>query len=272
MNCLDPRRQRGFGTLSVLALLGLYLPLLVLVVFSLNAGNLFNRLDGLSLDWYRMALADEGFVRAARNSLLVAVPATAIATAVAVFAALGLERGRSGGRLVTAVLDLPLVIPEIVMAVGMLSALSLIRQLTGIDLGIGNLILVHAMFCIPFALAPIRARLRGIPPILHLAAADLHATPADIFRRITLPLLVPAIASGAALAFVVSFDDFAISQLVAGPGQTTLPVFIWAQLRRPLTPEVNAMCVIVLLATLVLVCLSTALSQVRKPRPIGVQP
>ena len=112
------------------------------------------------------------------------------------------------------------------------------------------------MFCIPFAYMPIRARLEDMDLTLENAAADLYATPWNTFRRITLPLLLPGILSGAALAFIVSFDDFTITQLVAGPGQTTLPLYIWNQIRRPMTPEINAISTILLMVSILFVSIS----------------
>lgn len=264
MNRLDPLRQPGFGTLSALMLAVLYLPVLLLVVLSFNQGVLFHRWDGFSVQWYAAALADEGFRRAAINSITVAIAATAIATVAALFAAFALdEQQAKGNALAAATIDLPLVIPEIVMAIGMLAVFSTLRGVAGFDLGLFDLILAHAMFCIPFALGPIRAQLRRIDRSLALAAADLYASPAKVFSRVTMPLLAPGIASGASLSFIVSFDDFAISQMVAGPGETTLPAYIWAQMRRPLTPEVNAMCAIVLTVSIILVCLSAVLVRPR---------
>lgn len=264
MNRLDPLRQPGFGALSLLLLVLLYTPVVLLVALSFNQGSLFHRWDGFSLQWYGTALADEGFRRAAVNSIMVASLATAGATGAAVLAGFALEKGRGGGNMVAAmVIDLPLVIPEVVMAIGILAAFSWLRSGTGLDLGMADLVLAHTMFCIPFALGPIRAQLRRIDPGLALAAADLYANPVRIVTRVTLPLLLPGVVSGASLAFIVSFDDFAISQLVAGPGETTLPVFIWAQMRRPLTPEVNAMCAIVLAVSIILVCLSSVLVRPR---------
>ncbi|MBI3674953.1 MAG: ABC transporter permease subunit, partial [Rhizobiales bacterium] len=134
----------------------------------------------------------------------------------------------------------------------------------GLNFGIGNLILAHTVFCVPFAYMPIRARLEDMDLTLESAAADLYATPWNAFRRITLPLLVPGIASGGALAFITSFDDFTITQLVAGPGQTTLPLFIWGQTRKPMTPEINAISTILLLVSIVFVASSFAIARRRK--------
>lgn len=246
-----------FALVAWASLAFLYAPILVLTAFSLNSGRLFHRWEGFSFGWYAKALGNQGFRDAAVNTVVVAASATVLATALAVGAALALQSAREReARWAMLVLGLPLIVPEVVMAIATMIFFS---RLGTLNLGIGNLIVGHTTFCIPFALMPIRASLRGIDGALGLAAKDLYASRWQIGTRITLPLLAPGIASGAALAFIVSFDDFAMSQFVAGPGQTTLPVFIWAQLRRPLTPEVNAMCAIVLIVSVAFICAAAAL-------------
>ena len=253
---MNPLRQKGFGLIAVTALLLLHGPLLAMAVLSLNSGMLFHRWEGVSLYWYGRALANPGFIEAARVSLIVSVSATVLAVGLATLAALGLSRlrGRAEG-VALALLGLPLVVPEVVMAI---ATLILFSQVPVFGQGLFRLILAHACFCLPFALMPVRAALRGLDPHLAQAARDLSAGEMQVLRTVTLPLLAPGIAAGAALAFVVSFDDFAMAQMTAGPGQSTLPVFIWAQLRRPLTPEINAMCMIVLALSVTLVCLAAA--------------
>jgi spermidine/putrescine transport system permease protein len=159
------------------------------------------------------------------------------------------------------IVNMPLMVPEIITAVASLSFFALLAGTFGFNLGIGNLVLVHSVFCIPFAFMPIRARLQDMDVTLEQAAADLYASPALAFRKITLPLLTPGIVSGAALAFIVSFDDFTITQLVAGPGQTTLPLFIWDKLRKPMTPEINAISAILLMVSITFVVLSFLVAQ-----------
>ncbi len=257
MNRHSPLHQPGFGAITVLGLLLLHGPLIALAVFSFNDGSLLHRWDGVSLRWYASALANPGFREAALNSLLVAVAATALATGLGIAAALGLERASARHRpWAVVLLGLPLVVPEVVMAV---ATMVFFAQVPLFGQGIWRLVLAHACFCLPFALMPVRAALRGIEPALILAARDLYAAEANVLRHVTLPLLTPGIVAGAALAFIVSFDDFAMAQFVAGPGQTTLPVFIQAQLRRPLTPELNAMCMLMLGVSLSLVGLAMAL-------------
>jgi spermidine/putrescine transport system permease protein len=256
---MDRHLPRTFALIAGLSLVFLYAPILVLGAFSFNGGRLFHRWEGFSFDWYARAIANEGFRDAAVNTLVVSTAATLLATVLATGAAIGLHRadGRQQ-RVAAALIGLPLVVPEIVMAIATLIFFSSLRNATGIDLGLGNLVVAHTAFCVPFAMMPIRAALRGVDPSVLTAAMDLYASDTATLRHVLVPLLMPGIGSGAALAFMVSFDDFAMSQLVAGPGQTTLPVFIWAQLKRPLTPEINAMSTIMLVVSIALICLSMA--------------
>jgi spermidine/putrescine transport system permease protein len=154
-------------------------------------------------------------------------------------------------------------VPEIVTAIATLSFFALIKQLTGVT-GIGYLMVAHTVFCIPFAYMPIRARLEDMDLTLERAAADLYAKPFQIFRRVTLPLLMPGIVAGAMLAFVVSLDDVIISLLVAGPGETTLPIYILGQIRRGITPEINAISSVFLLISVLFVTLFFIIEGKRK--------
>ena len=245
---LDLKYQPGFGTIAMLCLILLYAPIAVLLVFSFNDNRSVTIWTEFSLDWYARALENEGIQNAAWMSIQIAVVATFASTVIATAAALATTRtARFRGQTATyMVINLPLTVPEIVTAVATLSFFALIRVGTGIDFGVGNLMIAHTVFCIPFAYLPIRARLEDMDLTLEQAAADLYATPWHTFRRITLPLLAPSIIAGAMLAFIISFDDFTITQLVAGPGQTTLPIYIWNQIRRGITPETNAVSTILL--------------------------
>ena len=245
---MDLKHQPGFHTVAIVCLALLYTPIVVLTILSFNSGDDLIRFSGVSTQWYAKAFANEGFHAAAINTLIISITAMVVSTMLATAAALGTTRTRAWRGQGTAfmVINLPLMVPEIITAVATLSFFSLLAGLANISFGIGNLILAHTVFCIPFAYMPIRARLEGMDVTLENAAADLYATPWNAFRRVTLPLLMPGVTAGAALAFIVSFDDFTITQLVAGPGQTTLPLFIWSQIRRPITPELNAMCSILL--------------------------
>ncbi|MDX8528352.1 ABC transporter permease [Mesorhizobium sp. MSK_1335] len=262
---MDIKDQPGFRSIAVICLLVLYVPVLILMIFSLNSGSLVTHWEGVTLSWYGSALLNEEFHSAAKNTLIISVTATIVSTICATLAAIGMTRVKPWRGLAAAfmVINLPLMVPEIITAVATLSFFALIAGTLGLNFGIGNLILAHTVFCIPFAYMPIRARLEDMDLTLEYAAADLYATPWNAFKRITLPLLVPGIMSGGALAFIVSFDDFTITQLVAGPGQTTLPLYIWNQIRRPMTPEINAISTILLLVSILFVSVSFLIARRR---------
>lgn len=263
---IDIKVQTGFKTTAQVCLFILYAPIVVLIVFSFNAGNFVMHWEGFSASWYGKAVMNEGFFSAAKNTFIVSCSATVIATTVATLAAIGMTRVKpwAGIKPAFMVINLPLMVPEIITAVATLSFFALLAGALGLNFGIGNLVLAHTVFCIPFAYMPIRARLEDLDLTLENAAADLYATPWQAFRRVTLPLLMPGILSGSALAFIISFDDFTITQLVAGPGQTTLPLFIWNQLRRPITPETNAISTILLLISVTFIVISFLIARQRK--------
>jgi spermidine/putrescine transport system permease protein len=246
-------RFPGLGLNFSLALVFLYLPIVLLVALSFNANKVATLWTGFSLRWYGMVFDNPNILRAASNSLVVATIATVVATVFATMAALAMA-GRSfkGRGAVSGMLGLPLLVPEIVTAVAsLLFFLSL-----GMDLGLHTVVIAHIVFCIPFAYLPIRARLADMDTRLVEAASDLYASPWHTFRHITLPLLMPGIISGAMLAFIVSLDDFVITFFVAGPGATTLPVYIFGMVRMGITPEVNALAALLLMASMVFVGLS----------------
>lgn len=245
----------GFGVWSIIAFIYLYAPLIALVVFSFNANRTVTIWSGFSLEWYRKAFANDQIQTAVWNSVIVGVIATAASTIIATLAALVMVRGKSFRTkgLVTSTLMLPLIIPEIVTAIATLIFFAAI----GLKLGLGNIIIAHIVFCIPFAYLPIQARLQSMDATLEQAARDLYATPWQTFRRITLPLLMPGIISGALLAFVTSFDDFIITLMVAPAGATTLPIYIYGMVRLGITPEVNAVSTVILAVSIVIVLVAS---------------
>ena len=159
-----------------------------------------------------------------------------------------------------AVINQPLMVPEIVTGVALLIFFAIIKVRTGYT-GLGYLIAAHTAFCIPFAYLPIRARLENMDLTLERAAADLYATPWKAFRRVTLPLLWPGILAGLMLAFVISLDDVVITELVKSGGQETLPTYMLGQLRRVVTPEINAISTVFLLLSVVIVTMFFFLSR-----------
>ena len=248
----------GLGANMMLALAFLYLPIVLLVLFSFNANKVATMWTSFTLDWYRVVFNNPDILRATRNSIMVSLVATVVSTVCATMAALAMAgKPFKGKNTISAVIGLPLLVPEIVTAVASL----LFFLAIGLELGLQTVMIAHIVFCIPFAYLPIRARLEGMDPRLAEAASDLYASPWQVFRRVTLPLLMPGVISGAMLAFIVSFDDFVITFFVAGPGATTLPVYIYGMVRMGITPEVNALASLLLSASMGVVGLSWWIGQ-----------
>jgi spermidine/putrescine transport system permease protein len=248
------------GTLAVAiaAMVFLYVPIVVLVVLSFSAGDTLARWEGFDLRWYGAVFANEDMLRAIRNSLVVATSATLAGTAAATMAALATARVRfRGKRSVETTIGLPLVVPDIVSGIAAL----LFFVMIGIPLGLGSITLAHVVFTIPFAYLPIRARLEGLDPALAEAAADLYAGPWQSFRRIILPLIWPGIAAGAMLAFIASLGDVVISYFVSGPGATTLPVYVFGMIRMGVSPVVNAISTMLMLASIAILTVSYLLGR-----------
>jgi spermidine/putrescine transport system permease protein len=231
----------------------LYIPLVFVVAYSFNANRVVTVWKGFSLEWYADVLGNDDIQRAVINSLRVASISTVLSVIFATGLAIGLLRmARAGKTFAWSLIMAPLVIPEIVFAIGTLALFVQIR----FPLGVDAITLAHTAFCIPFALLPIRARLRSVDLAVYEAAADLGANEWVIFRRITLPLLAPGIIAGALLAFIISLDDFIVSYFLAGAGGTTLPVYIFGMIRNAITPGVNALSTLLLLVSVLIVTVS----------------
>ncbi|HTK85225.1 MAG TPA: ABC transporter permease [Patescibacteria group bacterium] len=244
---IKQRSMPGFGAISWSGLIFLYAPIAILILFSFNSGPLITVWQGFGTNWYSSAWNNEDLRRAMVNSLVIASGAMLFSTFIALPAAIAMHgRTFKGQGTANTLLALPLLVPEMVMAIASLSFFTLI----GLNLGIGNVMIAHVVFCIPFAYSPIRARLETIPAPLGEAAADLYADPRQIFIHITLPLLMPGIISGAMLAFITSLDDFIITQMVAPPGAMTLPVYIYSMVRKGITPEINAISSLLLVVSM----------------------
>jgi spermidine/putrescine transport system permease protein len=259
------KRQGGFATIAIVCFAVLYAPMVALVVYSFNAGDSIAVWQGFAWRWYESAINNREIQQATVRSLQVAAVATLLSTIVATMAALATTRTRpfAGMSFIYGVINQPLVVPEIVTGVALLVFFAIIKAGTGYT-GMGYLFAAHTAFCIPFAYLPIRARLEDMDHTLEAAAADLYATPWMAFRRITLPLLMPGILAGAMLAFVISLDDVVITLMVAGPGQETLPLYVIGQLRRIVTPEMNAVSSVFLLVSALLVTLFFILNRRKK--------
>ncbi len=243
----------GFATTAMLVFLALYLPIFTLVAYSFNASTSVAVWGGFSLDWYAKAWNNDVVKDATVRSLIIAVSAAVISTTLATMAALGTTRRKAfkGQTFIYVMINQPLMVPEIVTAVSLLIFFGVIKRVTGYQ-GLGYVIAAHSAFCIPFAYLPIRARLEGMDISLETAAKDLYASAWQTFRYVTLPILAPGVAAGAMLAFVISLDDVVITEFVKSGGQDTLPTYMLGQMRRQLTPEVNAISSMLLLLTVAL--------------------
>ena len=236
----------------------LYAPIIVLVVFSFNSSRFVSSWEGFSLRWYRVLFADAAMGTALRNSLVVAFSSTAISTVFGTMVALAMERYRFFGKTAfDALLYLPIIIPDIAMAVMLL----LFFVMSRMGLSLMTIIIAHVAFNISFVAVVVRARLVGFDRSLEEAAQDLGANELQTFWYVTLPLLMPGILGGALLAFTLSLDDFVITFFTAGVGATTLPLRIYSMVKLGITPEINAISSLLLLASMTLVMLSLILQR-----------
>ncbi len=258
------KTQPGFSAIAMLCFAMLYLPILTLVVYAFNAGESVAVWKGLSLRWFESAWHNEHVKEAALRTIFVATIAASLATICATMAAIATTRTAPyrGLTLKYALINQPLMVPEIVTAVALLIAFSRLKVWSGYN-GVGYTLLAHTAFCIPFAYLPIRARLEIMDLTLERAAADLYATPWNAFKRITLPLLLPGVLAGFMLAFVISLDDVVITEFVKAPGQETLPTYMLGQLKRNVTPEVNAISTVFLAISLLIVTIFFFISRKR---------
>jgi spermidine/putrescine transport system permease protein len=244
-----------------------YAPILVLVLFSFNSGRFVSQWEGFSLSWYVTLFQNEAIALALRNSLIVATVSTMISTVLATLVAVGMERFDFAGKTaMDSVLYLPIIIPDIAMAVMLLLFFVQAGQALGLigfrfSLGLGTVILAHVAFNVAFVAVTVRARLADFDRSLEEAARDLYANEWATFRHVTLPLIMPGILAGALLAFTMSLDDFVVTFFTSGPGSTTLPLRIYSMVKTGITPEINALSTLMLLASMLLVLVSLLLQR-----------
>ncbi|UCF90782.1 MAG: ABC transporter permease [Desulfobacterales bacterium] len=252
------RRTHPLISAAALLTMGfLYLPLLSVAVFSVNATRYGLVWRGFTLDWYIQLVHNEFILEAAWNTLVLAVASTLVATVFGTVLAIGLDRfpwSKRTNTFLDIVLHVPVVIPDIILAAALVVAFGLLRALSSVfEPGLFNMIIGHITFQIAFVALVVRSRLVSIGREIEEAARDLFASTPYILRRITLPLLLPGIVAGAMLAFTLSLDDFVISFFTAGPESVTLPLFIFAAVRRGVTPQIHALSTLVVLITVILI-------------------
>ncbi|MEX1664827.1 ABC transporter permease [Zhongshania arctica] len=249
-NAYPSKILRSVGTLVYLFL---YLPLIVVVVFSFNDSKLNAEWVGFTWKWYQKLFANGDILHAAANSLIIASISALIATILGTLAGLAIYRFRQ--KWLSALVLGPIAMPDILIGVSLL----LMFILLNMTLGMTSIILAHVSFCIGFVALAVQSRLSGMDQSLIEAARDLGATPLQAFWLITLPLLKPGIIAGGMMAFTLSIDDFVITFFTAGVGSSTLPLEIYSMVKIAVTPEVNAVSTLLMLVTLILI---TALSRI----------
>ncbi len=262
------RHYPGFLGVTILCLVVLYAPLLVIMAYSFNGSTSISAWGGFSLRWYADVFTGpeaERFGNAAWNSLTIACTAATVSTAIATAAALAMVRGgRFRSRQATfALINLPLMVPEIVTAVATLIFFTLV----GLTTGYFTILVAHCTFCIPFAYLPIAARLQGIEGHYEQAARDLYASRWQAFRLILLPLMLPGVVSGFLLAFIISLDDFIITNFVKGAGMETLPTAIFGSIKQGIKPNIMAISTLMLAVSILFVSLSYLINRMGRRSP-----
>lgn len=228
----------------------LYIPIIVLILFSFNESKLNAVWTGFSLKWYKNLINNYGILNAVKNSIVVALVSTIISVIIGTLASVGMYRYKFKGKSVLdAALYIPIVIPEIVLGIALLTFFSQVN----LPRGIITLILAHITFSISYVVIVVRARLEGFDRALEEAAMDLGCTPLETFMKVTLPVIMPGIVAGGLLAFTLSLDDVIISFFVAGPDSMTLPLKVFSMVKFGVTPEINALSTILMIFTLSIV-------------------
>jgi len=248
------RRSLWLWVAALAAYAFLYIPLVIVVVYSFNDSRLNAEWVGFTLDWYRKLAQNAEMLTAAGNSLLIGLVASAVSTVLGTMAGVAMYRYKL--RLLPVLVLTPIAIPEILMGVSLL----IFFVLLNFTLGLVSVTLAHIAFCIGFVAIVVRSRLAGMDESLTEAARDCGATPLEAFRHVTLPLIMPGVIAGALMAFTLSIDDFVITFFTAGAGTVTLPLQIYSMIKIAVTPEVNAVSTLLMLLTLVLIVVASKVS------------
>lgn len=241
---------------AVLAFAYIYIPILLLIIFSFNTQKLNIQWEGFTFHWYQELFKDQEVILAVRNTLTIAMISTLVATVIGTLAALALQRYRFPGyTLSESLLYIPVIIPEVVMGISLLAFFAILK----VRLGLATIALSHIAFNIPFVTLVVRARLHGFDKSIEEAAMDLGANELITFWRVTLPTIMPGVMAGAMLAFTLSLDDYVITYFTAGPGSTTLPLRVFSMVRFAVTPEVNALSTLWVLTVFIILAIGQIL-------------
>jgi spermidine/putrescine transport system permease protein len=261
------RRVSVSLTLSAALLyLFLYLPIAVVVVYSFNAARFGAGWTGFTTKWYGALLDNDQALSAAWNTILLAVISTAISTVIGTLLGFGLSRFEFPGKQAFArLLYVPVFIPDIILAVALLLFFALLnRWLDWFQPGLTTMVLAHVTFQVSFVAIVVRARLVGLDPALEEAAHDLGSSEWQSFRHVTFPLMMPGVLAGGMLAFTLSLDDFVVSFFTSGPGSTTLPILIYSSVKRGITPDINALSTLIILASVLGTVAVTVMQRTRR--------
>jgi spermidine/putrescine transport system permease protein len=238
---------------SALVYLFLYAPIAVVILFSFNTSRRNVLFEGFTLDWYKQLATNHALLDSFGNTLVVAGVSTLIATVIGTLTAIAMFRYKFRGKtIIDLLLYIPVVIPEIVLGIALLSVFSLVN----VPLGLGSMIIAHVTFQIPFVVFTVRARLSGFDRSIEEAAMDLGANRVRVLTGITIPIIAPGLVSGAVLAFTLSIDDIIISFFTTGARSTTFPLKIMELVRSGVSPDVYALSTIIILATFAVVLVS----------------
>ena len=260
---MNRRVPRWVVAAAAAVYLFLHAPLVALMVFSFNDSKFSSSWTGFTWEWYRRLLERDDILDGLRRSLFVGTIATLVATTFGTLLALALARHRVRGRqAVESLLYLPLVTPEIIVGISLLSLFVLV----GIPLGLTSILIAHIAFCISFVAVVVGARLKGMDQHLEEAAMILGADEWAAFWKVTVPELLPGIVAGALLAFTMSFDDYVITSFVSGSGSSTLPVVVYGMVRRNVEPSINAISTIIVVVTSLFIYLADRLQSARLGR------
>ncbi|MDF0607124.1 ABC transporter permease [Neisseriaceae bacterium TC5R-5] len=254
------KKQSSWLWLSaILTYLFLYLPLVIVVLYSFNDSKLNAEWVGFTFSWYQKLFQNEQLLGAAANSLIIGLVASLCSTVLGTLAGIAMHKYKL--RLLPFLVLTPIAIPELLMGVSLVIFFVIVNQLLGIlELGMITILLSHIAFCIGFVAIVVRARMQGMDDSLVEAARDLGATPFQAFHLITLPVIKPGIIAGGLMAFTLSIDDFVITFFTAGAGASMLPLEIYSMIKIAVTPEVNAISSLLMLLTLVLIVIASRVS------------
>jgi spermidine/putrescine transport system permease protein len=251
---------------SLILYVFLYAPIAVVIVYSFNDSKFGGPWRGFTTGWYAHLFNSEAKIAAVWNTIVLGGISTVIATVVGTMLGYGLSRYRfPGKKAFSFLMYIPVIIPDIVMAVALLLFYRLARQWLGLfELGMSTMIISHVTFQIPFVAIVVRSRLAGMDASIEEAAHDLGASSWQTFWNVTFPMIAPGVVAGAILAFTLSLDDFVVSFFTTGPGATTLPILIYTSVKRGITPDINALSTLIVIASVLGTIGATMLQRPKK--------